>query len=108
MKILNGWKQIAAHLNQGVRTVQRWEVIGLPVHRLRGTNSPVIAFAEELNDWAEHAPVRYADLLERCNKEIRDLKREVTHVKREVQRLTVQKRKPSRRSFYPAKKSKHT
>jgi hypothetical protein len=55
MRILNGWKQIAAHLNQGVRTVQRWEVIGLPVHRLRGTNSPVIAFAEELNDWAEHA-----------------------------------------------------
>jgi phage terminase Nu1 subunit (DNA packaging protein) len=96
MKILNGWKEIAAHLNQGVRTVQRWEVIGLPIHRVRGrANSPVIAFAEELNDWAEHAPVRYPDLLSACNAEIKRLKRDVEYLKRELQRLKAQQRKPS-------------
>jgi phage terminase Nu1 subunit (DNA packaging protein) len=96
MKILNGWKEIAAHLNQGVRTVQRWEVIGLPIHRVRGrASSPVIAFAEELNDWAEHAPVRYADLLSACNTEVRRLNRDVKYLKREIQRLKAQQRKPS-------------
>ena len=33
---LNGWKEIAAFLGKGVRTVQRWErEQGLPVHRLQ-------------------------------------------------------------------------
>jgi len=31
---LDSWKEIAAFLNRGVRTVQRWEASeGLPVHR---------------------------------------------------------------------------
>jgi hypothetical protein len=30
---LNGWKEIAAYVGKGVRTVQRWEKAhGLPVH----------------------------------------------------------------------------
>ena len=32
---LDSWKEIAAYLGRGVRTVQRWErEEGLPVHRL--------------------------------------------------------------------------
>jgi hypothetical protein len=32
---LDSWKEIAAYLKRGVRTVQRWErTSGLPVHRL--------------------------------------------------------------------------
>ena len=52
---LDSWKEIAAYLGRGVRTVQRWErEEGLPVHRLahekRGT---VYARREELAAWWE-------------------------------------------------------
>jgi phage terminase Nu1 subunit (DNA packaging protein) len=30
---LNGWKEIANYLGRGVRTVQRWEEMGMPVRR---------------------------------------------------------------------------
>ena len=50
---LDSWKEIAAYLGRGIRTVQRWErEEGLPVHRLahaeRGT---VFADASELDHW---------------------------------------------------------
>ena len=56
--VLHSWKEIAAYLNRGVRTVQRWESeLGLPVHRPRGKNrSAVLAFREELDDWLRHTP----------------------------------------------------
>ena len=51
--LLNSWKEIAAFLDRGVRTVQRWErEQGLPVHRIG--NSPraaVFAFQEEVLLW---------------------------------------------------------
>jgi hypothetical protein len=52
---LDSWKEIAAYLGRGVRTVQRWERDeGLPVHRLahdkRGT---IYARREELAAWWE-------------------------------------------------------
>ena len=56
--ILAGWKEIAKHLRCGVRTVQRWEQRGLPVHRpLPGKRSHVIAYSDEL-DWfvRDHEP----------------------------------------------------
>ena len=51
MRIVSGWKHIANHMRQGIRTVQRWELaFGLPVHRPKaGARGAVIAFAEELN-----------------------------------------------------------
>lgn len=50
---LDSWKEIAAHLQRGVRTVIRWEQEeGLPVHRhphqKRGS---VYAYAEEIDAW---------------------------------------------------------
>lgn len=50
---LDSWKEIAAYLGRGIRTVQRWERDeGLPVHRLahekRGT---VYAYHDELAVW---------------------------------------------------------
>jgi CheY-like chemotaxis protein len=50
--ILNGWKEISKHLGRGVRSVQRWESLGLPVRRpnQRG-RSAVVAFSEELDEW---------------------------------------------------------
>ena len=55
MARLDSWKEIAAFLKRGLRTVQRWErEEGLPVHRLahakRGT---VYADPDELTAWWE-------------------------------------------------------
>jgi hypothetical protein len=53
---LESWKEIAAYLNRGVRTVQRWErTEALPVYRhhhdKRGT---VYAFRQEIDAWREN------------------------------------------------------
>lgn len=50
---LNGWKEIAAHLGKGTRTVQRWEKLyGLPVHRIgREGGEIVFAFRDEIDRW---------------------------------------------------------
>ena len=49
---LDSWKEIAAYLKRGVRTVQRWErVAGLPVRRIPSTRGAVYAFRAELDQW---------------------------------------------------------
>ena len=50
---LDSWKEIAAFLGRGVRTVQRWErEEGLPVHRLaHDKRGSVYARREELAAW---------------------------------------------------------
>jgi CheY-like chemotaxis protein len=51
-KILNGWKEISQHLGRGVRTVQRWEALGLPIRRPNARNrSAVVALSGELEEW---------------------------------------------------------
>ena len=54
--MLSTWKEIAAHLGKGVRTVQRWErELGLPIHRpLPGKKHIVIAYPDELDRWIRH------------------------------------------------------
>jgi Tol biopolymer transport system component len=50
---LDSWKEIAAYLKRGVRTVQRWErSCGLPVHRLEpDRQGSVFAYKPELDAW---------------------------------------------------------
>jgi len=50
---LNSWKEIASHLERGVRTVQRWESeLGLPVRLTgRGKRGAVYALVSELDLW---------------------------------------------------------
>lgn len=57
--VLNSWKEIAAYLKRGVRTVQRWEAdLGLPVRRPRGTSrSAVIAVRSDIDQWVNSFPV---------------------------------------------------
>src|SRR6266852_1067839 len=52
---LDSWKEIAAYLKRGVRTVQRWERSnGLPVHRLElDRQGSVFAYKPELDTWWE-------------------------------------------------------
>src|SRR5215472_12691938 len=49
---LNSWKEIAAYLGRGVRTVQRWEKMGLPVQRPKsGSRGSVTAATDEIDNW---------------------------------------------------------
>ena len=85
MKRLSGWKEIASYLRQGVRTAQRWELMGLPVHRVRDTRrSPVIAFAEELDSWEESSRVRTLDVVNELKAQVASLEAEVRSLKREL------------------------
>jgi tricorn protease-like protein len=53
---LDSWKEIAAHLRRGERTVRRWEQTeGLPVYRHSHQKQvTVYAFRSELSAWLEH------------------------------------------------------
>ena len=58
---LDSWKEIAAYLKRGVRTVQRWErVAGLPVRRIPSTRGAVYAFRAELDQWWRNQSVHRA------------------------------------------------
>lgn len=58
---LDSWKEIAAYLRKGVRTVQRWErTEGLPVRRHGQDRKSVFAYKSEIDAWwqaqGSHAP----------------------------------------------------
>jgi hypothetical protein len=59
-EVLNSWKEIAAYLGRGVRTVQRWErELDLPVRRPRGKDrSAVIALKPDIDKWLQQVPQR--------------------------------------------------
>jgi hypothetical protein len=51
-QVLTSWKEIAAYMGKGVRTVQRWEAeMRLPVRRPGPERHIVIAFPAELDEW---------------------------------------------------------
>ncbi len=53
---LQSWKEIANYLHRGVRTVQRWQKMGLPVRRLGGgPKAPVMADPRDLDRWLQGA-----------------------------------------------------
>ena len=90
MRILSGWKEIAAHLHQAVRTVQRWEAVGLPIHRVKTSpHGHVVAFAEELDIWLEASPMRLVDEVAELKTRVQSLKEEVRGLKA---KLEVEKR----------------
>ncbi len=64
----DSWKEIAAYLKRGTRTVQRWErEEGLPVHRLvHGKLGSVYAYRAELDRWWTQ---RSADLAPQAGQE---------------------------------------
>jgi len=62
--LLSSWKEIAAFLGKGVRTVQRWESgLGLPVHRPPGSKGVVLAYPTEIDSWCQKhwADTNFAD-----------------------------------------------
>ena len=82
MQVLIGWKEIAKYMGAGVRTVQRWEALGLPVHRPAGKDrGRVMAAPEELDVWMRSAPKRYEEELVRLQREVERLKLEISALK---------------------------
>ena len=82
MTPLSGWKEIASHLNQSVRTVQRWEDFGLPVHRIKANHAGhVVAFVEEIEAWERSAPLRYQNRINALTADVKSLKKEVSLLK---------------------------
>jgi hypothetical protein len=59
-QFFSGWKDIAAYLGKGVRTVQRYEIeLGLPVRRPAGKSwGSVVATKVELDAWVSASPIR--------------------------------------------------
>jgi hypothetical protein len=106
MKLLCGWKEIAEFLHLTVRTAQRWETVGLPVHRAyESERSPVLASRHELEQWVTTRQTRMrkhssearfklvTDLVElrsaqqRTHRKTRRLITQVTHLGNEQRRL---------------------
>jgi len=57
--LLNGWKEIANYVGRSVRTVQRWEIYGLPARRPAGhIRGAVIAVPRELDEWISTRALR--------------------------------------------------
>jgi hypothetical protein len=60
-KTLTSWKEIAAHLGKGVRTVQRWEqLLGLPVRRPHPNSRVIFAVPAELDAWVQRHDLKTA------------------------------------------------
>jgi hypothetical protein len=58
-RLLSSWKEVAGYLGRGIRTVQRWEKMGLPVRRIgHGQRAPVIADARAIDRWLQTAKSR--------------------------------------------------
>ena len=86
MALLNGWKEIARYLGHGVRTVQRYEELGLPVRRPNGnTHSNVIALTEELDAWVHRAPTREESENRVLKQRVAELEAEVAALRAELQ-----------------------
>jgi CheY-like chemotaxis protein len=81
-RILSSWKEIAACLGRGVRTVQRWEKQGLPVRRPYGKGTNVVMAVEsELRTWMK----QYSE--PKNDPETSDLNSRLINLKEELQRL---------------------
>jgi hypothetical protein len=58
MSILNGWKEIGDCLRVTSRSAQRWERLGLPIHRVSDTpRSRVVASSEDIELWIRRKSV---------------------------------------------------
>ncbi len=104
--VMSGWKEIAGYLRCGVRTVQRWESQGLPVHRpLPGKRSHVVAYSEELDWWVrDHEPrqappenvlvsiARATDLREQARAARAELRQRMNTLRQEMANLRAKRR----------------
>jgi hypothetical protein len=85
-QLLSGWKEIATYMHHGVRTVQRWERIGLSVRRVGNSDrSPVIALPEDLDVWTRSLHFPLLDRIEELRATISSLQAQICSLKRQLQ-----------------------
>ncbi|MGE5323528.1 MAG: hypothetical protein ACM3SW_11725 [Actinomycetota bacterium] len=96
--ILNGWKEIANHMRRGVRTVQRWERAGLPVHRPSArAGASVVANTTEIDEWLIKTHARPQDLLSRLQIRIKLLEAENADLRRQIMQIRAGRAKKAHR-----------
>lgn len=96
VRTFQSWKEIALYMGRGVRTVQRWEAYGLPVHRPAGRErSAVFAIEHELDAWMQQTQTQLCRPL-RSNGDvdgafinrIQELENEVRGLREQIATLT--------------------
>ena len=94
---LTCWKEIAEYLHQGLRTVQRYEQMGLPVRRLqRPEKASVLAFSDEIDVWMRsHFQSEGKSELEVLRKELAEVKRQ-----NELLRATLERERAERAATF--------
>jgi hypothetical protein len=85
-EVFSGWKDIAAYLGKGVRTVQRYErELNLPVRRPAGKSvGAVIATKAELDGWITAAPLHKVFQLSRAGTTAIDTRASLDELHRQV------------------------
>jgi hypothetical protein len=86
--VLTSWKEIAVYLSKGVRTVQRWERLGLPVHRPSVDAHIIIAFPAEIEEWLRKTPVASSGELGRLQSRLSELESENEQLRQQIAELT--------------------
>lgn len=83
---LISWKEIAAYLGKGVRTVQRWEEMErLPVRRPSNRPSgPVLAYPQELDEWLHST---FVNRDSESNASVAKLHRQIHELKTELEKV---------------------
>ena len=90
--VFSSWKEVAAYLAKGVRTVQRWErEYGLPVRRAAhsGRKAAVLARRREIDAWLDSRPCRSTIGLP-AEEELEQLRRLLAESRAEVLALKAQ------------------
>src|SRR5262249_8015356 len=97
VRTFQSWKEIADHMGRGVRTVQRWEAFGLPVHRPAGRErSAVFAIEHELDSWMQQTHTQLGKSIQSNGEangnalvaRIRELENEVAVLREQISFLT--------------------
>ena len=87
-QLLTSWKEIAAHLGKGVRTVQRWErLLGLPVKRPAENRHIVMARAEELDDWIAQPTSSSSTACCSCSEELASARHAIVNLREQIATL---------------------
>lgn len=90
--VLSSWKEIAAYLGKGVRTVQRWErELDLPVRRPKPNEKQIVlAFPDELDAWVRRqSHQRPSELTLQNTDELSRLRELIERTLKETRRLQV-------------------
>jgi hypothetical protein len=87
-QLLTSWKEIAAHLGKGVRTVQRWESeLGLPVRRPSQSRHIVVAITSELDEWVKHLSQPMSSCCCSCRQELELAKETISTLREQLAAL---------------------